>query len=190
MRRLMTPVSYILAIALLLLSGCAVKSKVQTPTAHVPTHWSEPATHGIDVGSPALREWWKTFQDSALDSLVERAIPANLDLRIAAARVIEARAARGVSKSALLPSVGTSGGYTRFRGGIAQGRAPFETSIFQIGFDASWELDFFGGLRHDVEAATADLRAAEEGRKDLQVTVRPRSGGTISKCAVFRNACR
>jgi NodT family efflux transporter outer membrane factor (OMF) lipoprotein len=90
---------------------------------------------------------------------------------MAAERVTEARAARGVSKSALLPSVGTSASYTRFRGGIAQGRAPFETSIFQIGFDASWELDFFGGLRHGVDAATADLRAAEEGRRDVQVTV-------------------
>ena len=150
--------------------------------------WSEPPAHGIVVESPAVRQWWKTFRDSTLEELVERAVEANLDLRTAAARVTEARAARGVSASALLPSIGTTDGYTRVRGGIAQGLnrtgvvsgspasrssllAPFETSIFQTGFDASWELDFFGGARRAVEAATADVRAAEEGRRDAQVTV-------------------
>lgn len=49
--------------------------------------------------------------------------------------------------------------------------APFETNIFQLGFDASWELDFFGGARSAVDAATADVRAAEEGRHDVLVTV-------------------
>jgi len=176
------------AISLLLLGGCAVRPKIQTPKASVPQQWSEPPAHGVAVESPAVREWWKTFQDSTLDALVERAVQANFDLLTAAARVTEARAARGLSASALLPSVGTSDGYTRVRGGIAQGLnragivsgspasrssllAPFETSIFQLGFDASWELDFFGGVRHGVDAATADVRAAEEGRRDVLVTV-------------------
>jgi len=180
--------TYAVAIGLLLPGGCAVNPKVRTPKARASRQWSEPPAHGIVVESPAVREWWKTFQDSTLDALVERAVESNLDLRIAAARVTEARAARGVSASALLPSVGTSDGYTRVRGGIAQGLngagvipgspaprssllAPFETSVFQSGFDASWELDFFGGVRHGVDAATADAQAAEEGRRDAQVTV-------------------
>src|SRR5262245_18900885 len=180
--------TYAVAIILLLLNSCAFKPKIQTPKAPVPQQWSEPPAHGVLVESPAVREWWKTFQDSTLDTLVERAVEANLDLRTAAARVTEARAARGVSASALLPSIGTSDGYTRVRGGIAQGLnrtgivsgspasrssllAPFETSIFQTGFDASWELDFFGGARRAVEAATADVRAAEEGRRDVLVSV-------------------
>ena len=184
----MRSASYVVAIGLLLLGGCAVNPKVQTPKARAPRQWSEPLSHGIAVESPAVREWWKTFQDATLDALVERAVEANLDLRTASARVIEARAARGVSASALLPSVGTSDGYTRVRGGIAQGLnragivsgspasrssllAPFETNIFQSGFDASWELDLFGSVRHGVDAATADVRAAEEGRRDAQVTV-------------------
>lgn len=179
---------YAVAIGLLLQSSCAVKTKIQTPKARVPQQWSEPAAHGLLLESPAVREWWKTFQDATLDALVERAVRENLDLHIAAARVTEARAARGVSASALLPSVGTTAGYTRVRGGIAQGLnrtgivpgspasrsnllAPFETNIFQLGFDASWELDFFGGTRRAVEAATADVRAAEEGRNDVLVTV-------------------
>ncbi|MCI0389832.1 MAG: efflux transporter outer membrane subunit [Acidobacteria bacterium] len=179
---------YAVAIGLLLLSGCAVKTKIQTPKARVPQQWSGPSTHGVEVESPAVREWWKTFQDATLDALVERAARENLDLRTAAARVTEARAARGISASALLPSAGTTAGYTRVRGGIAQGLnragivpgsptsrssllAPFETNIFQLGFDASWELDLFGGTRRAVEAATADMRAAEEGKHDVLVTV-------------------
>lgn len=180
--------AYATCAILLLLTGCETKPKVQTPKAHVPAGWNEPVAHGVVVDSTAVREWWKTFQDPTLDTLVERAGRANLDLRLAAERVTEARAARGVSKSALLPSVATSGGYTRVRGGIAQGLnragvvsgspasrssllAPFETNIFQLGFDASWELDFFGGLRHGVDAATADLRATEEGERDVLVTM-------------------
>src|SRR5262249_9072504 len=156
--------------------------------ARVPSQWSEPAGHGVTVTSPAVKEWWKTFQDPTLDELVDRAVQQNLDLRIAVARVTEARAARGIAKSALLPSVGTSAGYTRVGGGISQGLnragivsgspasrssllSPFETNIFQIGFDASWELDIFGGLRKGVDAASADLRGAEEGRRDILVTV-------------------
>lgn len=176
------------AILLVLLTGCAIKQKVQRPKTEAPQQWSEAAAHGVVITSPAVRDWWKSFGDSTLDALVERAIQQNLDLRIATERVTEARAARGVSKSALLPSVGTSDGYTRVRGGIAQGLnragivsgspasrssllAPFETNVFQAGFDASWELDLFGGLRSEVNAATADLHAAEEGRRDVLVTV-------------------
>lgn len=184
----MRPTHYGIVIALLLVVGCGIKSRVVTPKARVPGQWNEPAGHGVTVTSPAVREWWKTFQDSVLDGLVDRAIQQNLDLRLAAERVTEARAARGIAKSALLPEVATSGGYTRVRGGIAQGLnrtgivsgspasrssllAPFETNIFQIGFDASWELDVFGGLRKGVDAATADLRGAEEGRRDILVTM-------------------
>ena len=67
---------------LLLLTGCGTKPKVQTPKAHVPAGWNEPVAHGVVVDSTAVREWWKTFQDPTLDTLVERAGRANLDLRL------------------------------------------------------------------------------------------------------------
>ena len=132
---------------------------------------------------PAVEQWWRSFHDAELDSLIERAVRANLDLKIAASRLLEARAARGVARSGLLPSIETSDSPQRVRGGLTQGifrpnagsqsslLAPYETNIFQQGFDASWEIDFFGGKRHALEAATADVAATEEARRDTLVSL-------------------
>jgi multidrug efflux system outer membrane protein len=133
------------------------------------------------VADPAMEQWWRSFHDTELDSLIERAMHANLDLKMAASRLLEARAARGVARAGLLPSVEASESQQRVRGGLTQGifrpnagsqsslLAPFETNIFQQGFDASWEIDFFGGKRHALEAATADAAATEEARRDTLV---------------------
>src|SRR5262245_48021629 len=176
---------------LLLASALAVsaaESKSRKYQVSVPERWSQalPADQTSDL--PVLRAWWQSFHDPLLTSLVEGALEANLDLKLALARVAESRAARGLATSALLPSVGVSGGFTRLRGGIAQGLSrvgvlpgasqsraslisPFETNIFQAGFDSSWELDLFGGLRKSVRAADADLLAAKEAHSDFRVTL-------------------
>jgi NodT family efflux transporter outer membrane factor (OMF) lipoprotein len=132
---------------------------------------------------PAMEQWWRSFRDPELDSLIDRAIRANLDLKIAASRLLEARAARGVARSDLLPSVETTNSPQRVRGGLTQGifrpnagsqsslLAPYETNIFQQGFDASWEIDFFGGKRHALAAATADVAATDEARRDTLVSL-------------------
>ncbi|SPE41343.1 Transcriptional regulator, Fis family [Candidatus Sulfopaludibacter sp. SbA3] len=132
---------------------------------------------------PAVEQWWTSFHDPELDSLIERAVHANLDLKIAASRLLEAKAARGMARADLLPSVEASESSQRVRGGLTQGifrpnagsqsslLAPFETNIFQQGFDASWEIDFFGGKRHALEAATADAAATEEARRDTLVSL-------------------
>ena len=132
---------------------------------------------------PAVEQWWRSFHDPELDSLIERAVRANLDLKMAASRLLEARAARGVARSGLLPSIETSESGQRVRGGLTQGifrpnaggqsslLAPFETNIFQQGFDASWEIDFFGGKRHALEAATADAAATEEDRRETLISL-------------------
>jgi len=142
--------------------------------------------HSEAVGAsadPAVEQWWRSFHDAELDSLIERAVRANLDLKIAASRLLEARAARGVARAGLLPSIETSDSPQRVRGGLTQGifrpnagsqsslLAPYETNIFQQGFDASWEIDFFGGKRHALEAATADVAATEEARRDTLVSL-------------------
>ncbi len=180
------------AVALLLLSGCAtVGPHFQPLTPKTPAAWTNPvppAADGSGDDSNAAREWWKTFQDPELNSLIERAVKANLDVRIAASRIVEARASQRIAESGLKPSVNTSDGATRVRGGIAQGLtrggilsgspqsrsnilAPYETSVYQLGFDASWELDFVGGVRRAVEAARFNVRSAGEARNDTLVTV-------------------
>jgi outer membrane protein TolC len=98
-------------------------------------------------------------------SLIERAVRANLDLKIAPSRLLEARAARGLARAGLQPSVETIESPQRVRVGLTQGifrpntknqsslLAPYETNILQHGFDASWEIELFGGKRHALEAA-------------------------------------
>jgi NodT family efflux transporter outer membrane factor (OMF) lipoprotein len=134
-----------------------------------------------------VRQWWKVFQDPVLDALVERAAKNNLDVRIAASRIAEARAAAGVARSALLPEVGSTTSASRIRGGFSQGVvrvggapaspesssfvSPFETGLIQTGFDMRWEIDLFGGLRKNWDSAKADALAAEEARRDVQLVV-------------------
>src|SRR5262249_45250280 len=162
--------------------------RLDRPKTEVPREWSQPPSAPPSTDVETLRNWWRMFGDSTLTSLVSGAIESNLDLKEAAARVSEVRAARGVAASALQPSIATSEGYTRVRGGIAQGLAragilsnspqsrasliaPFETNVFQLGFDSFWELDLAGGLRKSVKAADADIRATEEARNDVRVLV-------------------
>jgi len=132
---------------------------------------------------PAVEQWWAGFHDAELNSLIERAARNNLDLKIAMSRLLEARAERGVAKSGLLPSVEFSTTPQHVRGGLTQGifrpnegsqsslLAPYETNILQQGFDASWEIDLFGGKRHALRAASADVAAMEEARRDTLVSL-------------------
>src|SRR5262249_41512952 len=152
------------------LAVSAQAQRLDKPNIDVPLEWSRPLPAPTSTDLEALRNWWRMFDDSTLTSLVAGAIESNLDLKEAAARVSEARAARGIAGSALQPSLATSEGYTRVRGGIAQGLtragissgssqsrasliSPFETNVFQLGFDSFWELDLAGGLRKSVKAA-------------------------------------
>jgi NodT family efflux transporter outer membrane factor (OMF) lipoprotein len=98
---------------------------------------------------------------------VERAVQSNLDLKLAEARVRQARAASGVAASAFGPTVDATGSFRRSQAGS---NSP-ATDQYQAGFDAGWELDVFGGTRRSVEAANADLQATIESRRDVLVTL-------------------
>jgi len=163
----------------LILAGCAVGPDYELPRPEVPGSWSsleapkEGQTSAARAVAGDLSEWWKAFGDPALVRLAEQALANSLDLRIAAARVREARALRGVAQGGLLPEVGAGGGYERVR--------PSEKGFFpssgeavdhyQAGFDASWEIDVFGGNRRRLEAADADVQASEEGMRDVRVSL-------------------
>lgn len=159
--------------------GCAVKTNVRKVVVEPPQTWSSETAEGVTTRTAELKTWWKEFHDAKLDALVDEAIAANFDVRIADARLREARAAAGVADAAKYPSVGTSGSVQRIRGGISRGGSGFsnipgltnEAGVFQAGFDASWELDLFGGVRATANAARADAVASEESRRDVLVTV-------------------
>jgi NodT family efflux transporter outer membrane factor (OMF) lipoprotein len=111
--------------------------------------------------------------------LIHRAVNNNLDLRLAAARVDEARAARGVAKSAFYPSVGVTTSAQRLRERVpvfnpstnTAAFHPVELNNFQVGFDSAWEIDVFGRIRNEVKAASANVRSAEEDRRDILVAL-------------------
>jgi NodT family efflux transporter outer membrane factor (OMF) lipoprotein len=125
--------------------------------------------------APDLAKWWNAFGDPVLDSLIERAVAGNHDLKIAAARVREARAQRGIEASAAYPTVNADGSVSRSRVSENTGNgfpAPTDPrNLFQAGLDASWEIDVFGGVRRAVEAADADLASTEEAGRETLVTL-------------------
>jgi NodT family efflux transporter outer membrane factor (OMF) lipoprotein len=149
----------------------AVLVAAAASAATVPADFRQ-AGPGVTHDAADLSAWWKQLHDPELDSLVDRAIKGNLDLRIAASRVAQARALERVQRSTLFPTLSLASVFNRARGGILQGlRTPFESNNSQAGLDASWELDLFGGNRKAATASAADTRSAEEARRDALVTV-------------------
>ncbi len=159
-----------------LLSGCTVGPNYHPPHASVPGQWAEPLANGETNLSATDAGWWKTFHDPELDSIIARAVHSNLDLRLAGSRVREARAQRGIVAANYWPSADASGSFTQERISkngfpIFPPTIPLQANVYQAGFDASWELDVFGGTRRAVEAANADISAAEYGRRQTLVSL-------------------
>lgn len=161
---------------LAVLTGCAVGPNYHPPKTSMPAQWSSPLVGG-ETNEPAkLAAWWRNFGDTNLDSFITLAVRSNLDLRIAAAHVREARAERDVAAGGLWPSFGGSAAYSRNRWGqnsfppIPAG-IPLDYNLYNAGFDAAWELDLFGGTRRAVEAANAEIGAAEYSRRDVLVSL-------------------
>ncbi len=161
--------------------GCTVGPDYQTPIESAPTTWLTAAEEQVEPGGKVLAEWWTRLEDPLLNDLLQRAVASNHDLRIAVARVQEARALRRVAFSKHLPKIGASADTTRFRlssNGVGVGSAAAEQGLvnqqddfYQVGVDTTWELDLFGGLRRAVEGASARLEAAQEDRRGVLLSV-------------------
>src|SRR6267378_3635971 len=120
--------------ALSLLSSCAVGPNYRAHQSKAPAQWKESLAGGETNLSAATTEWWKNFNDSELDSLVGRAVRSNLDLRIAEARVREARAQYGIASADLWPTVNGSSSYARERQSRHQpvmGAFPIPKNVFE-----------------------------------------------------------
>jgi len=163
-----------LAIKALLLLALASGAKV-TAQGSESRDWAAKSIRGTSTEQPPNTDWWNSFHDEELTRLIHRAVANNLDLQLAAARVDEARAARGVAKSAFYPSVGLTTSAERLRervpvfnpGTNTAAFHPVELNNFQVGFDSAWEIDVFGRIRNEVKAASANVRSAEENRRDV-----------------------
>lgn len=154
--------------------GCEVGPNFHSPPVSMPAGWVGPTS--APTSGPAhadLVHWWTAFNDPTLNSLVERAVAGNLNLLQAQSRIRQARAQRGVSVGQLFPVIGANAQYTHSRTptGATKGPTGVEKDFYQAGFDATWELDVFGGLRRNVEAATADVQASIEDWRNTMVTL-------------------
>lgn len=176
----------VVLITTLLLAGCpAVGPDYKRPELPVPKQWDETPI-GTNTRLEQADNWWKIFNDPALDKLIADAIASNLDLKLALERVKDARALRSATIAAGLPSLSAksnvvrrfnnssssssqTGGASSAVGGIGVGNQLI--NIFQLGFDAQWELDFFGGVRRAVEAADATIDVEVENSRDVLVTL-------------------
>lgn len=158
----------------IMLGGCAVGPNYHPPKTALPANWTEAGPGGTTNREADLARWWKTLGDPQLDSLIERAVKSNRDLMAAEARVRAARALRGTVISDLFPTIGAGASYTTARRSANALSFPvrlLDTDTYQAGFDATWEIDVFGGKRRALQAANADLQAVEEDRRDVLVSL-------------------
>lgn len=171
-----------------LLTACtAVGPDYKAPQIPMPKQWSQHSEAVITKkDAPELDKWWLNFNDALLNSLMTEAIAANLDLKVALLRVKDARILRSQTIAAGLPSLTaktalskrlnntsqTGGsGSTSSGGGGGFGIGNQLINIFQLGFDAQWELDFFGGIRRAVEASDATVDSEVENSRMVLVTL-------------------
>jgi NodT family efflux transporter outer membrane factor (OMF) lipoprotein len=172
------------------LAGCAVGPNFVPPSPQTPAQWSQSQQRESEHERADLSRWWSDFNDPGLNSLIQRAVDANLDLRVAVLRIDEARAQRGVTAAAFWPNLGLNASYTRTRlsettptgalfnsigdikiPGVAGFSIPNPYNQYQLGADVSWELDLFGRVRRSVEAADANVEVSVEDQRAAVVSL-------------------
>jgi NodT family efflux transporter outer membrane factor (OMF) lipoprotein len=162
------------------LAACVVGPDYRPSAPRAPAAWDSRLDNGLTDKASAPTSWWASFNDVELDSLIERAAKSNLDLRVAEARLRQARAIRGGNAADFWPMLSATGSADRAKQSQHQPligslplppNFPFEYSVYQAGFDASWEIDLFGGKHRALEAATADWQGAIEARNDALVSL-------------------
>ncbi len=184
---------------MLLLGACTVGPNFTTPEWLSPASWfakkAEPISRepSMPVAEPADPNWWNLFNDPELTALEHRVAGENLDVQVATARLAESRAELGIAGAAQFPSFNANGSYTRTKasniGEFASAPNPLGANgasgntagglkgatlnafdVYQVGFDATWEIDLWGKVRRSVEAATATVEASAEARRSALVS--------------------
>lgn len=158
----------------LLFGGCAVGPDYTPPEIATPVSWSQESTLTPTTSPSQLGNWWRVFQDPVLEKLIVEAGRANLNLKIAVARIEEGQALRNISRSGYAPQVAANGTaqYTRASEATTPVLPPEvgrETGFYAVGASAAWELDLWGRIGRSVESATASLEATEEDYRDTLV---------------------
>jgi multidrug efflux system outer membrane protein len=175
------PITCILAATMLAgLSACSVGPNYAGPPEIVPGAAHRDSFLRAEIGMAATEPqstWWRDFKDPTLDAIVDAALTANTNIAVAKARLAQARAQLGEYVADQGPTGSASGGYSRTRPSFAQFGVDFpgvdlkDFDLYQANFDASWELDLFGGQRRAVEAALGEAKAASADIEDVRLSV-------------------
>lgn len=152
-------------------TGCALGPDYKAPDTVTEADFGRAGSGRFSSEGPESR-WWSHFNDPALDTLVSRAAGNNRDIRLAAARLNTAKSLRRGVQWEFAPQGGASGGYQRSQHAVGgSGSGSRINDIWTSGLDASWEIDLFGRVRRSLEAADAELGAAEADLRDVQVSL-------------------
>jgi NodT family efflux transporter outer membrane factor (OMF) lipoprotein len=175
-----------------LFSGCiSVGPDYVRPSADVADQWIDMNDPRIKDTPAEYRDWWTVFDDPVLNALVEIAYKQNLTLRAAGIRILEARAALGISVGKQYPQMQEATGQISkinlSENVSPSGVTPTQTEfdLWQAGFDVGWELDFWGKFRRGVEAANADLGASIAGYDDVLVSLVAEVAATYVRIRTF-----
>ncbi len=160
--------------SVVLLAGCTVGPDYRRPEVSVPPAFRGQPEQPVGPTSVADIVWWQLFEDETLVSLLRTALAGSYDVRIAAARVLDARAQVTIARSFQFPDLSgnASAPYTRTTGDRAPSPAQFRETFSPLGtLDLAWELDLWGRLRRATEAARGDLLAASEAQHFVITTL-------------------
>jgi len=149
-------------------NGWKVGPNYRPPQAPVSQQWLDAADERLQAASTDDQAWWTVFSDATLDRLVQTAYRQNLDLKTAGTRILASRAERGIAVGNLFPQRQTAiADYVHAQVPTGSGLPfPSPLNIWATGFNASWELDFWGRFRRAIESADANLGASIEAYHD------------------------
>jgi multidrug efflux system outer membrane protein len=157
-----------------LIAGCMVGPNYKRPMVNTPSTYrglTDAETANPAPASLGDQKWWEVFQDQQLQQLIRTALQQNYDVRIAAARVLEAEAQLGITRANQFPSVNASGTGTSVRNPATGPIPAYEFNYGRVTANAAWQVDFWGMYRRATEAARAQLLASEWARQEVNATL-------------------
>src|SRR3954469_11532989 len=156
-----------------LAAGCTAGRNYERPPVNLPDGFRAPVTAGpSSTASIADAPWWNLFQDEQLQALIRTALEQNYDLRIAAARILEAQAQLGITRADQYPSAAAGASLVDQKSPAAAVGFPTRSvEAFVVQGSAAWQLDFWGRYRRATESARAQLLATDWGRKAVVATL-------------------
>ena len=152
---------------LVLEAGCMMGPKYKRPAVDVPQEYRAPAPQqAAQASSLGNEQWWQVYQDPVLTQLIHTAIAQNYDVRIAAARVLEAQAQVGITRANQLPSANVGADvFSQQNAKVTKLFPAYQVNGGELNLSVIWNLDFWGKYRRQTEAARAQLLATEGGRR-------------------------